>query len=153
MSGSGGGWFLDGLDPAVAEALVALGEERTFEEGSVVFREDEDTPFLGIVRSGRLALRTRLPGRGNATLLTVEAGDVFGWSALTRPHSATATVVAVAETRACCIEADRLRGALDSDPGLAAPVQRRVLEAIARRMAAHRMQLLDVYGAESGAPT
>src|SRR5437899_9211249 len=36
-----------------------------------------------------------VPGKGWVTTMTIEPGDIFGWSALVPPHRATATAVVI----------------------------------------------------------
>ena len=107
------------------------------------------TPAFGIVASGRVALRLLVPERGTVTILTVEPGDIVGWSAIVPPYRATSTAVAVEPSRILTIDAITLRRSLRDDPALAATVYPRVLEAVARRMGATRHQLLDLYARES----
>ena len=45
--------------------------------------------LFGVVIKGRVALRTLVPERGMVTILTVEPGDIFGWSASCRRTAAT----------------------------------------------------------------
>ena len=85
-------------------------------------REGDDTHPFGIVASGRVALRLLVPERGATTILTVEPGDVLGWSALVPPYRATSTAVAVEPTRLLEFEVATLRRALREDPALAATV-------------------------------
>src|SRR3989304_1146259 len=48
-------------------------------------------PGFGLARSGRVALRLHVPGRGQVTILTVEPGDIYGWSAIVPPYRSTST--------------------------------------------------------------
>ena len=74
-------------------------------------REGDDTHPFGIVASGRVALRLLVPERGATTILTVEPGDVLGWSALVPPCRATSTAVAVEPTRLLEFDVETLRRA------------------------------------------
>lgn len=97
---------------------------------------------------GRVALRTHVPERGDFTILTVEPGDVYGWSALVPPYRATSTAVAIEAVEAITFEGPALRGALREDAALAQALYPRVLVAVARRLNATRVQLLDLFAAE-----
>ena len=97
------------------------------------------------VVDGRLAIRLKVPGRDVVTVLTVEPGDLIGWSALVPPHRATSTIVALEPTTVVAFDGSRLRAALEADPRLAAAVLPRVLDAVARRLTATRTQLLDLF--------
>lgn len=148
----GAGWFGSGLSPhAVSRLADCCASVRTFAAGDVILREGTDTETFGIVLGGRVALRLLVPERGAVTVMTVEPGDVLGWSALVPPYRATSTAVAVEPTRLLAFESAPLRKALQEDPALAATVYPRVLEAVARRLGATRHQLLDLYGGDQKA--
>ncbi len=100
---------------------------------------------MGILISGRLALRTLVPERGPVTILSVEPGDIFGWSAVLAATKAQSTVVATEPSKALVIEGATLRAALKEDHALAASLYPRVLSAVGRRLRATRLQLLDLF--------
>jgi CRP-like cAMP-binding protein len=143
--------FVAGLAPSERRRLAALAVRRTADPGDVLLHEDAPTTHLGIVIEGRVALRLQVPGRGAITVLTVEPGDVFGWTALIPPYRATSTVVAVEPTEAIVFDAVALRAALEEDDALAASLYPRILRSVARRLEATRMQLLDVFGRDGAA--
>ena len=125
-------WFGSSLDnaPADGPAIARPGSTSVREEwrGSCSVeggRSDE----LGVVASGRLALRMLVPERGMVTILTVEPGDLYGWSAIASPQRATSTVVAIEPSELIAFDGMALRLALAEDPILAAAVYPRVLDA------------------------
>ena len=103
--------------------------------------------MLGVVVSGRVALRTLVPERGDVTILTVEPGDIYGWSAIVPPYRATSTAVAIEPVSAIVFDGVTLRNALREDGELAQAVYPRVLVAVSRRLTATRLQLLDLFAA------
>jgi CRP/FNR family cyclic AMP-dependent transcriptional regulator len=139
------GWFGAGLPDAARARLADLAELTSYPAGAVLIREGAPVDSLGVVVDGRLAIRLNVPGRDVVTVLTVEQGDFIGWSALVPPHHATSTIVAVEDTTVVTFEGASLRAALDADPTLAAALLWRVLDAVARRLAATRTQLLDLF--------
>jgi CRP/FNR family cyclic AMP-dependent transcriptional regulator len=141
--------FTAGLAPSERRRLAELGTLRLAGPGEVILREGEETREFGIVRSGRLALRLLVPGRGAITILTVEPGDLFGWSAIVPPYRSTSTVVSVGQTESIVFEASALREALARDDDLAIALYPRLLRTIARRLEATRGQLLDLFGTGS----
>jgi CRP-like cAMP-binding protein len=138
-------WFGGALPPRVRERLAALAEVRSVEPGAVLLREGADTDRFGILLSGLLALRVAVAGRGTATLLTVEPGDVYGWSAIVVPYRATCSVVALTASEVLLIDAARLRELLASDEEVASGVYPQLLTSVSRRLNATRTQLLDLY--------
>jgi CRP-like cAMP-binding protein len=77
--------------------------------------------------------------------LSVEPGDIFGWSAVLPAMQVQSTVVATEKSKALVIEGTKLRAALKEDHALAASLYPRVLQAVARRLRATRLQLLDLF--------
>jgi CRP/FNR family transcriptional regulator, cyclic AMP receptor protein len=138
-------WFGGGLDDLTVGRLAPLAQRRTAGTGDVLCTEGAHSEEFGVVISGRLALRMLVPERGAATILTVEPGDLYGWSAIVVPHRATSTVVAIEPSDLLAFNGMELRLALAADPILAAAVYPRVLQAVSRRLTATRLQLLDLF--------
>jgi CRP-like cAMP-binding protein len=145
----GTGWFGAGLSPHAVNRLTECASARSYAVDAVIMREGQESHPFGIVASGRIALRLLVPERGAVTILTVEPGDIVGWSALVAPYSATSTAVAIEPSRLVEFEVPSLRRALREDPALAATVYPRVLESVARRLGATRHQLLDLYAQDA----
>lgn len=141
-------WFGAGLSPEAVERLAAIARLRDVDAGTELTREGQVTEAFSIVLSGRVALRTLVPERGMVTILTVEPGDVVGWSAIVPPHRGTATGIAIEPVRILELPGEPLRAILRADHALAASVYPRVLQAVSRRLAATRLQLLDLFARE-----
>lgn len=140
-----GTWFGSRLPVDARERLEPHIRLVEYDAGTEILREGEPTQDLGIVRTGRVALRLRVPERGPTTILTVEPGDIIGWSAVVPPHRATSTVVALLPTELLLIDGAALRAELTADPKLAAQVYLSLLEALAHRLTGTRLQLLDLF--------
>lgn len=141
-------WFGAGLSPETVARLAGIAEMKEVEVGTELTREGQVTDSLAIVLAGRVALRMLVPERGMVTILTVEPGDIVGWSAIVPPHRGTATAVAIEPVRLLELPGERLRALLRSDHALAASVYPRVLQAVGRRLSATRLQLLDLFARE-----
>jgi CRP-like cAMP-binding protein len=141
-------WFGAALGPETQARLASLARVVRVQAGHQILREGEASTDLSIVLSGRVALRMLVPERGMVTMLTVEAGDVVGCSALIAPHRANSEAVAVEEVELLSFRGDELRAAIRADHALAASVYPRVLQALARRLGATRYQLLDLFAQE-----
>ena len=101
-------WFGARLPEEAVSRLEPHVRRATYDAGTEILREGDPTSALGIVVSGRVALRLRVPERGPTTVLTAEPGNIVGWSAVVPPHRATSTAVALDPDRAA---APRRRGA------------------------------------------
>jgi CRP-like cAMP-binding protein len=144
----GNTWFGASLPPETQARLAAMGRIRRELAGTELLHEGEIADEFGVVLSGRIALRMLVPERGMVTILTVEPGDVVGWSAIVPPHRSTSTCVAIEPIEALMIDGAELRAALRSDHALAATLYPRVLQAVSRRLSATRLQLLDLFARE-----
>jgi CRP/FNR family transcriptional regulator, cyclic AMP receptor protein len=141
-------WFGAGLSKGVVERLAGMARLYEAPARARLLREGEDTRELSVLVEGRVALSEHVAGRGAVTLLTVEPGDIFGWSTLIPPYKATSTVVSMEAVTVVAFDGARLREQVREDCELAAGIYPRLLEALARRLGATRRQLIDVYGTE-----
>ncbi len=137
--------FAAGLAPDVQARLAALSRMITAEAGEELFREGDESGGLGIVIGGRIALRTYVGERGDLTILTVEPGDIYLWSAIVPPYRATSTGVVIEALEAITFPGPALRAALREDAGLAQAIYPRVLIAVERRLNATHAQLMDKF--------
>jgi CRP-like cAMP-binding protein len=138
-------WLTHDLDGEARAALAGLGSLTNVAPNEVLMREGEINDVLAIVLEGRVSLRVRVPERGQVTILTVEVGDVVGWSAMVPPYRATSTAVALVDTELAVFDGPRLRAALAADERLAAQLYPVLLKAVARRLEGTRLQLLDLF--------
>jgi len=152
ISGLDATWFGSGLSGGVKERLAQMAREYEAPARTRLLREGDETKELSVLMEGRVALTEHVAGRGSVTLMTVEPGDVFGWSALISPFQATSTVVSLEPVKVIAFEAVALRERVRSDCELTAGIYPKLLEALARRLGATRHQLLDLYGSEQTEP-
>jgi CRP/FNR family transcriptional regulator, cyclic AMP receptor protein len=145
-SALGAGWLTTALSANARAALVTLGRIETVPTGSALTREGELADDCAIVLEGRVALRMRVPERGMVTILTVEPGDLVGWSAVVPPYRATSTAIAVGPATLAMFDGSRLRDELARNTELAASFYPLVLTAVGRRLEGTRLQLLDLFG-------
>jgi CRP/FNR family transcriptional regulator, cyclic AMP receptor protein len=145
----GATWFGSGLSMHARTRLAESAALHEHPAGVTLLHEGDTTGLFAIVTRGRVALRMHVPERGPITILTVEPGDVVGWSALVPPHRSTSTAVTLEPTTLLFFEPRRLRALLESDCPLAATLYPRLMEAIGRRLGATRNQLLDLYAQQA----
>jgi CRP/FNR family cyclic AMP-dependent transcriptional regulator len=141
------------LPEALRSRVASMASSRQYDRGDLILREGEDTPFMAILESGRVALRLRVPELGDRlTIVTVEPGELLGWSAVVAPFRATVDAVATEQTRILAIDATQLRDSLAADQELAAAVLPLVLESVSHRLSASWHQLLDMFATRAPEP-
>jgi CRP/FNR family transcriptional regulator, cyclic AMP receptor protein len=138
--------FAQGMDADQLELLAEIATPVQWAAGETVFREGDLDSMLYVVEHGRVAIEVTIPGRGRVTILTVGPGEVFGWSSVFHDRPKTASARATEPTQALALDAARLGALSDADPRLGDLLTRGIVELVAERLKATRMQLLDVYG-------
>jgi CRP-like cAMP-binding protein len=149
------GWAGTDLEPLgerERDRLAPIATPVDYEPGALILHEGRPTPFLGVLTAGRIALRLQVPARGPYVVVTLEPGDVFGWSALVPPHRATSDAVALTPVQALAFDAERLRDLLRDDHELAAQLLPIVLRCVSERLTTSWHQLLDLFGMRGVGP-
>jgi CRP-like cAMP-binding protein len=144
------GRMLPGLPATSRRTLAGFARDQRPAAGTFLMRDGRPTEDLGLIIEGRLAVIDRYDSR-DVTLMTLEPGDVFGWSAVLDGTS-TASIVALDETRVLLLQRSELLRAIEADTGIAAAIYRRLLEAVASRLDATRLLMRDVYAGGGRAP-
>ena len=139
--------IIDSLPPEPRARLLERIAHIELESGATFMHEGEVTAFMAIVVRGRVALRMRVPERGSITILTLDPGDIVGWSAIVAPYRATTTATTLEPTELAILESRELRALLAADVEVAAAFLPHGLETAAARLAATRDQLLDLFHA------
>ena len=150
-------WFGSDLPPHARTAFLELAVEREVGAGTEMVREGQPTTGFGLVLSGRVALRLHVPGRGQVTILTVEPGDIYGWTAeggvavgarAIVDHGLEGTEFQLVVERHEVPVRLAVPGRHNVTNALAASLYPRVLEAVARRLDGTRLQLLDLFAGQ-----
>ena len=139
--------FLHDIGPMHLEQIAKISRVRDFKEGDVVFRQGDAAQHVYMVVAGNVSLEICAAGSGCKQILTLGPGELLGWSAVLEQLSFTARARAVAATRLVEINVAQLLGMCDQDPQFGYALMRQVALALAKRLSATRIQLLDVYGA------
>jgi CRP-like cAMP-binding protein len=139
--------FFAGLDDASLTLLTGCARNVRFAPGQPMAREGRSADVFYLLRTGRAALGIPSPRGGTITIETLDAGDVIGWSWLFPPHLWQFDVTAVSEVRALALDGLCLRGKCEADPRLGYDLMKRFSRVMAARLAATRLQLLDLYRA------
>ena len=138
--------FFEGLSEAHMKLLAACAALRSFEPDAFLFREHEPAEAFYLVRSGTVALESRLPGRAARAFTTLGEGDILGWSWLIPPYRWHYDARAITPVHTVHFDAAALRGRMDHDPELGYALLKRFTGLIVERLQAARLQSLDIYG-------
>ncbi|MBB3060113.1 cyclic nucleotide-binding domain-containing protein [Microbulbifer rhizosphaerae] len=138
--------FFDGIEEEYLEFIGGCGEIVGYSAGDALAEEHAPAEHFFLIRQGRVAIETYVPGHGKVCLQTLQHGDIFGWSWLFPPHQWTFDARAVDRVRAIRLGGKCLREKCSRDTELGYELMRRFARIMTERLQATRMQLLDIYG-------
>jgi CRP-like cAMP-binding protein len=138
--------FLHDIGQMHLEQIAKIAHVRDLTAGDIVFRQGDAAQYVYMVVSGKVSLEICAAGTGCQQILTLGPGELLGWSAVLEQLSFTARARAVDATRLVEINVAQLLAMCDQDPQFGYKLMRQVAVALAKRLSATRMQLLDVYG-------
>lgn len=145
--------FLHGIDDELLERIDSVGEIVDFKAGSVIFREGDVAENIYLITEGNISLEICAPSVGCRRILTVGQGELLGWSPVLEQSRLTATARSLGPSQAVRISGRQMLALCEHDPKFGYEFMRRAALALAKRLSAARLQLLDVYGAEAPAET
>lgn len=145
------GGFLAKVSPQARTKVLSVAQSFHYFAGETIFREGDPSILLYLLKGGHGALDISHPLRGRLTLMTIEPGDIFSWSALSEARVETASARAIDEVDALGVNGGALQAHCSEGPQLGVEIYRPLLEAISARLMAARMQAMNVVtaGAET----
>ncbi len=143
------GNFLSEAATKVRQRLASLGTLKTVPSGTVLFREGDYHDHFYVVQSGAVILEMCLPGRGCTRLLTIGPGEMLAWSSVVGESQMTATAIAQGDVELLCFSGKALAEVCESDHECGYYLMRWLATALSKRLFATRLQLLDMFMADS----
>jgi CRP-like cAMP-binding protein len=137
--------FLRDLPAAHLREVAACARPASFAEDTYIFRAHEYADRFYLLHRGSAALRIHVPHLGPVPIQTIKSGEALGWSWLLPPYRWHFDARVIEPVEASAIDARMLRHLMDQQPELGYQMLKRVVEIMALRLQATRLQLLDVY--------
>lgn len=122
--------------------LVGCSSNIVFKPGAVILKEGGDANKFYIVRKGKVAIYIEKP---QITIQTIRDGDILGWSWLIPPYKHRFSAKASEATTVVAFDGKCLREKCEKNSELGYEFLKRMVNILADRLEATRMQLLDVY--------
>jgi CRP/FNR family cyclic AMP-dependent transcriptional regulator len=138
--------FLQDMRPEHLEQIANIARIREFDEHDVIFREGDLAERIYLVVDGNVSLEICAAGVGCKQILTLGPGELLGWSSLLGQSRYTAKARASRSARLVEINVPQITKMCDGDSEFGYELMRRTALALAKRLSATRMQLLNVYG-------
>ena len=137
---------LAALAPEHRDVIAGCTRNRVFADGEWIMREGDPSDAFYLIRSGTVALETRVPARGSVTVETLHDGDLLGWSWLVPPYRTAFDARSLGTTHVLAIDGACLRGKCEADPALGYDLLKLVASVFVERLRDTRLRLLDLYG-------
>jgi len=120
-------------------ALEALLKE--YPEGTVVFREGQDSPFIYFVLTGKVDREVEEPDGKSARVYTAGPGELLGWSPVLGRRAMTATARAVARSRLAVLGVDQILALCEREPRFGLAFLRQITLVLSERLRHTRRSL------------
>jgi CRP/FNR family transcriptional regulator, cyclic AMP receptor protein len=143
--------FASGLTRGQLERLAALATSIDLPAGCRLFEEGGQAARLWLVRSGRIALDLRVPGRERIIVETLGPGDELGLSWLTSAAQWQFGAITQLPVSAFELSSGALIDLCETDHELGYQLTRRLLSTAIARLQAARIRILDLYAAPAAA--
>lgn len=144
---------LQDIDEEYLGPIAALARVVEFPAGKVLYREGQPLTNIYLILSGSISIEICAPGVGCRRIMTVSAGDLLGITPAVGQSLSTGTTRTLAPTKAIELNAGQVLTLCEHNPRFGYDFMRQVALAIAQRLNATRLQLLDVFGGEQGSET
>ncbi len=123
--------------------LSAITNKVKFAANEIIYQEGDVNQPLYLIQEGEVVIEMKAPNETYATVLTVGAGQLFGWSALFPGQRKRARARAIKATQVITIDGDRLNHLFQSDHKLEHIMMQRMIKLVGERVYATRQQLLE----------
>ena len=126
------------------DRLAAFAKDVMFSRDHVVFHEGDECSEFYLIVSGRIALEVEEPGH-TLRVQTLSEGDELGWSALLMSAGKHFQARALEPVEALAFDGPKLLAAFKEDTAFGFAFMCRLLDVVAGRLQATRLQLHDMY--------
>ncbi len=137
--------FLEGLSHPHLRSLAGCALHARFPAGNYLSREGARATSFFLINAGHVAVEIHSASKGVVPIQTLGAGEVLGWSWLLAPYQWQFDARAIDDVEVFVLDARGLRERCESHHELGYQLLLRLVRVMAERLAAARVQLLDLY--------
>jgi CRP-like cAMP-binding protein len=136
--------FFGGLEMEHITALAQVAEDLTVDGGAFFFHEDDALDHCYVLLEGEVEVLTEIPEKGIEAVSTVVAeGEMFGWSGLIPPYTATSAARASEQPcRVVAFDCVALRQQFEDDPRFGYLMTQRMAQVMRERISTLRIESL-----------
>ena len=135
--------FLKDLPGNVLEKICTVAQMETFDEETILVRQDQEQHLIYMVVSGKIFLNCRAASGKALTLDELDNGHTFGVSSLLDNTPSTYTAICAEDSKVITIASSELRQLFESDYAIGYEVMKQVVEKFKRRLGRHTDQFME----------
>jgi CRP-like cAMP-binding protein len=139
--------FFPGLSPDELNGLSFIATETSFQRGDYIFHEGDTAHTLYLLLEGwvDILIDTETADGQRGVMMTLTAGDIFGWSAVVEPYIYTASAVCASPVKAIGLSQVELQALFELDNRFYCTIVTRICHVIASRLHATRLQMASLF--------
>ena len=135
--------FTKELPDGVLEKISTVAQMETFDEETILIRQDQPQHLIYMLVSGRIFLNCRANGGRSYTLDELTPGQTFGLSALFDNSPSTYTAICAEDSTVITIASAQLLQLFESDYATGFQVMQQVVEKFKKRMNRHTQLFME----------
>lgn len=137
------------LKPAYINFLAENVSEDTFKSNSFIFKTGEPAEEFYLIDTGKVALEVYIPPQGPVNIMTLNCHDILGWSWLFPPYKWHFEARAISDVTLFTFDGIKIRQECRKDHEFGFNFTICFSQILMQRLAATRLQLLDIFGANT----
>lgn len=126
--------LLEDIDKAGLEKISKLVKEVSFKKGANIFKEDEDTKGIYLIRSGKIEISKITPDGWKQTLAVLLPGHFFGELSIIEKRKHEANAVALELSSLFLLKKEDFEKIENEDYVLAAGILKKLIFALSRNL-------------------
>ncbi len=130
--------FLRNLGEPYARQLASIAKLQEYPEGTVLFAQGQDFPWLYLLIRGEVRLEIKEATGEPVPVYTATPGDLMGWSPMLGRRAMTATARSITPCRVAVFDANQVQEMCGKDPHLEIAILREIAVVLSDRLSATR---------------
>lgn len=126
--------LLEDVDKAGLEKISKLVKETSFKKGAYIFKENEDTKGIYLIRSGKIEISKVTPDGWKQTLAVLLPGHFFGELSIIEKRKHEANAAALELSSLFLLKKDDFEKIENEDYVLAAGILKKLIFALSRNL-------------------
>jgi CRP/FNR family transcriptional regulator, cyclic AMP receptor protein len=135
--------FFSDMHTSHLKKLSTITDHVEFAKGDIIYQEGDENKMLYLIQEGEVVVEMKAPNHTYATVLTIESGQLLGWTSVFPGQRKRARARVIKPVRAMTIDGERLNHLFLSDHKLEHVMMQRLIKLVGERIYTTRRILLE----------